>query len=80
MSEINMQKLFITYGYGYDQRNNYSVVECDDWSSGYNYAMTVTGGVFAFAYPEHEFLPQIERYGLTEIPLQRPTKDGQVVP
>lgn len=63
-------KIYITYACGSALRNNYSVVEGEDYSDCRAKAHAVTGGKFAFAYTEGEFDGQIERYGLTEVPLQ----------
>jgi hypothetical protein len=67
-------KLYITYGFGYDQRNNYSVVEGVDEYEIYEQIDAVTGGKYAFAYDEEGFEGQVESYGLTEIPLQAQTR------
>ncbi len=63
-------KLFITYGNGSNLRNNYSVVEGEDYSACRAIADEVTGGKFAFDYPEEAFRGQPEKYSLTEVPLQ----------
>jgi hypothetical protein len=68
-------KLYVTYGFGYSQRNCYSVVEGEDVVDCMKQITEVTDGVYAFSYYEDEFRHQPERYGLTEIPLQRATKD-----
>lgn len=67
-------KLYVTYGYGTHQRNNYSVVEAEDISECYRIIEAGAGQDYAFAYTEEDFAGQAERYGLTEIPLQHQEK------
>jgi hypothetical protein len=66
-------KLYTTYSCATNLRNNYSVVEGEDHGDCRAKIHEVTGGKFAFAYTEEEFEGQIERYGLTEVPLQPQT-------
>lgn len=64
-------KIFVTYSYGGNLRNNFSVVEAENYGAGREKIHEVTGGKFAFAYTdEADFARQIEQYGLTEVPLQ----------
>ena len=63
-------KLYITYGNGTNLRNNYSVIEGESYSECRQIADEVTGGKFAFDYPEIAFAGQAEKYNLTEVPLQ----------
>ena len=69
-----MPKFYVTYGFGYKQRNCYSVIEADDYDAAIQQADSVTQGHYAFLYDEHRFKGQAERYGLTEIPLQKQEK------
>lgn len=63
-------KLYVTYGNGYAQRDNYSVVEGDDISECMQKIVAGTRNRYAFSYDEEGFKGQPEKYGLTEIPLQ----------
>ena len=63
-------KLYVTYGWYYDQSGCYSVVEAEDYSACYEIIDRVAGSHYAFSYTEADFAGQAERYGLTEIPLQ----------
>lgn len=62
-------KLYVTYGWGTYQRDNYSVVEAPTTTECYQQIDAVTDGKYAFAYDEERFEGQVERFGLTEIPL-----------
>jgi hypothetical protein len=68
-----MIKLFVTYGNGYKQRNSYSVVEGETLKDCYEQIDKATNGKYAFTYDTESFAGQIEKYGLTEIPLQAQT-------
>lgn len=63
-------KLFVTYGNASPVPNNYSVVEGDSIAACYKEINEVTQGLYAFAYTEEDFVGQVDRYGLTQIPLQ----------
>lgn len=67
-------RLYVTYGYGYDQRNNYSVVEGESYLLCQQTITATCGSAYAFSYTEADFRGQAERYGLTEIPLQPQTR------
>jgi hypothetical protein len=67
-------KLFVTYGYGSNLRDNYSIVEGADLATCYEQIRSVCGRAYAFAYFEKEFAGQAERYKLTEVPLQPQVK------
>lgn len=63
-------KLYVTYGIGTYQAKNYSVAEGKDYDEAIKKVFEETRGHFAFIYKnEEEFLPLIEKYELTEIPL-----------
>lgn len=63
-------KLFVTYGFGTNQGNNYSVVEGANYGEALEKVFTAIGEKFAFTYDDEEdFKRQIEQYHLTEIPL-----------
>lgn len=62
-------KLYITYGMGSDRAGKYSVVEAPTRREAREIAQRETDGKFAFDYTEEQFLPQIEKYGLKEIPI-----------
>ena len=63
-------KLYVTYGYGSNLRNAFSVVEGPDIRTIYETINSVCGKHYAFAYCEEAFEGQRERYGLHEVPLQ----------
>ena len=64
-------KVAVTYGNGSNLRNNYSVVEGETRIECYEEIRHVTNGRYAFSYIyDDDFLKQIERYSLTEVPLQ----------
>ena len=70
-------KLFITYGCESNLARNYSVVEGADYDTCREQAFLLTEGRFAFSYTEEEFAGQIEKYGLTEVPLQPQVFEGE---
>jgi hypothetical protein len=63
-------KLYVTYGFGSNLRNKFSVVTGANYDECRAYVMDVTGGKFAFDYVEEDFAHQIDKWGLTEVPLQ----------
>ena len=60
---------YVTYGGNTLQRNNFSRVFAVDYSSARELLHEKIGDKFAFCYNESEFNGQIEKYGLSEIPL-----------
>jgi hypothetical protein len=62
--------IYVTYGYGSNQRHNYSVVHGVNEEECYRTIWEVTEGRYAFTYKPEYFDGQPEQYGLTEIPLQ----------
>ncbi len=68
-------KLYVTYGFGSNLRNCYSVVEANNIPMAYDIIHEVCGPDYAFAYTEDHFAGQVEKYGLTEVPLQAQTKE-----
>ena len=73
--ERPMQRFYITFGVGYDLRNNYQVVEAADETEARRIAAGVLprtpsgAALYAFMYDEARFAGQPEKYGLTEVPL-----------
>lgn len=67
-------KLHVTYGYNSNLRNNFSVVEGETLAELFQKINDITHGQYAFTYDEFGFAGQVERYGLTEVPLQPQTK------
>lgn len=63
-------KLYVTYGFGSNLKNCYSVVEGEDIPDCYKTISNVCGTKYAFAYTEERFKGQPEAYELTEVPLQ----------
>jgi hypothetical protein len=64
-------KLFVTYGCGTPLGKNYSVIEGETIKHCYAHLWDCCGKHYAFAYDEKQFGNQAEKYGLTEVPLQR---------
>ena len=62
-------KIYITYAFGSDKRNCYSIVEGADYAEARKKAYEATNGKYAFSYDEEEFKGQIERFDLHEIEL-----------
>ena len=60
---------YVTYGGNTLLRNNFSRVFAVDYSSARELLHEKIGVKFAFCYNESEFDGQIEKYGLSEIPL-----------
>ena len=60
---------YVTYGSGYLQFNNFSRVYARNYNAACNFIHEKIGDKFAFCYDESEFDGQIEKYGLSEIPL-----------
>lgn len=65
-----VETLFVTYGYGSNLKDCYSVVQGKSWKDCYDQIMEATSGQYAFSYTPEEFEGQIERYGLSKVPLQ----------
>lgn len=63
-------KLYVTYGYGTNLRNCYSVVEGDTVSECYDKVVAGTSGKYACTYHEDQYADCIGKYGLREVPLQ----------
>ena len=70
-------KLYVTYGFGSNLKNGYSVVEGQDIPDCYVTINAVCGSAYAFAYTEDRFAGQVEKYDLTEVPLQAQIKTGE---
>lgn len=72
-------RFFYTFGLGYNLRNNYVVVEAENarearakFQAARAEVDGMEGRLYAFDYTEAEFAPQIEQYGLTEVPIDTP--------
>jgi hypothetical protein len=64
-----MTKLYVTYGSGTHQADNFSVIEGateDDCRE----QLEAINGKYAFSYSSGYFVGHAEKYGLTQIPLQ----------
>lgn len=64
-----MSKLYVTYGWGSNLRNNYSVVEAPTEMECHEKVDEVCGRDYAFTYRDMKSAG-IEEYKLTEVPLQ----------
>ena len=67
----NDVRIMVTYGFGSNLRNCYSVVEGETLTEIMNKIESVCGRDYAFVYYEGEIPKQAEKYGLFEVPLQR---------
>ena len=65
-----MPKFFVTYGCGSNLAGCYSVVEAETYGVARSIVSTTTRNKFAFMYDEKDFAGQVEKYNLTEVPLQ----------
>lgn len=65
-----MLKFYVTYGYGSNLRDCYSTVEAESYAEARKHIMEVTGGKFAFDYPQEKYASCIGRYNMVEVPLQ----------
>lgn len=65
-----VRTLFVTYGYGSNLADCYSVVRGSSWKECHDRISEGTSGQYAFTYTPKEFEGQVERYGLREVPLQ----------
>ena len=63
-------KLYVTYGSGSNLAGCYSIAYGEDYDECRKIANLHTRGKFAFTYTEAQFEGQIERFGLSEVPLQ----------
>lgn len=68
-----MQLFYVTYGFGYVQRFNYSVIKAEDIDMARRLVDEATNGRYAFIYTAKEFEGQPEKYGLSEIVIQPQT-------
>lgn len=64
------KNFYFTFGSGWPERSNYVKVQAETLIEARQKFFAVRGSRFAFSYTEEEFLPQMAKYGLTEIPLQ----------
>jgi hypothetical protein len=60
---------YFTFGCGFNLRNNFIVVLADSYSAARAVINEHYGNQFCGQYTEAEFLPQIDKYGLTEVQL-----------
>lgn len=65
-----MNKYYVTYSWGSMQRNNYSTIEAEDQISANIEVHKRIGDSWAFLYNEQDKEMAIDRFDLTEIPLQ----------
>jgi hypothetical protein len=63
-------KLYVTYGFGSNLANCYSVVEANTEEACRQKVRNVCGGKYAFTYSEKNFEGQVEAYNLKEVELQ----------
>jgi hypothetical protein len=64
------QQFFVTYGLNSNLAHNFSIIEAEDESRARDTAIIMTKGQFAFLYDRTRFAGQVEKFGLTEVPLQ----------
>jgi len=64
-----MKNFYFTFGYGTENRDNYVKIAAKNYSVARVEMTRVHGLRWAMQYEEEEFLPQIRKYGLKEIPL-----------
>ena len=64
-------RIYVTYGYGTNLRNCYSIVEDETMGGAMEQIHIVTEGRYAFTYTdEADFQRQIKQYSLREVALQ----------
>ena len=68
-------KLYVTYGFGSNLKNCYSVVEGEDILVCYKTINSVCGQAHAHIYAEKRFAGKVEHCNLTEVPLQAQIKE-----
>lgn len=66
-----MDNFYVTFGFGHaDLRNKYLKVKAESMEAARDFVFkSKVGRNFAFIYEEEEFMPQIEKYKLTEVVL-----------
>lgn len=64
-----MAKVFVTYGFGTHQEYCYSEVDAPTEKEAYERIFEETKMKYSFTYSPEEFAGQVERFGLTKIPL-----------
>ncbi len=64
-----MPSFYFTFGVNTPHRNNYVRVEAADAGAARRIMIDQRGLQWGFEYDEKDFLPQIDLYHLTEIPL-----------
>ena len=67
---MKTKNFYVTYGCGTNLNRKFSRVEAKDIDEARVIVQGVCGIKYAFLYTEEQFLPQIERHGLTEAELQ----------
>lgn len=66
-----MKAYYFTFPSSGVLRNAYVKVEAPDWNYARSFVVEAMGGAyFAFQYEESDFIPQIEKYKLSEIDLR----------
>ena len=65
-----MQTFYVTYGFGTNLANKYSVIEACDYATARARIFKEIQGKFAFMYDESEFAGQVEEFNLDEVSLQ----------
>lgn len=78
-TENGTSRFYFTFGMGYNLRNSYVVVEAENHQQAriaFQEARakidSMGGRLYAFSYTETEFAGQVEKYGLTEVPIDAP--------
>lgn len=67
---MKTKNFYVTYGCGTNLNRKFSRVEAVDSDEARTIVQGVCGTKYAFIYTEEQFLPQIERHGLSEVELQ----------
>ena len=65
-----MTKLYVTYGCGTNLADCFSVIEAPSMQECYD-KLQVIEGKYSFTYDSDHFVGHAEKYGLTEVPLQK---------
>ena len=69
-----MENFYITYSNNSNLAHCFSKVPARDYSAARATVNCAIGSSFAFMYDDEDFSGQVEKYGLTEVPLQAQVK------
>jgi hypothetical protein len=74
ITSTGYEKYYFTFGCGQKLAGCYVVISATSREEARTFMMKVYGAKWGFSYDEKDFLPQIEKYGLREVPFGTPNE------